>query len=304
MPGLDVHRETAVASARLINVPRGVVEDAEHGDDARRFPVGAADGRVARADVVHVDADAARPLGDLRALAEGLVDALDGIVHASQVARRKLAVLQAGVEERGRRVRRQFERHGIVRFLDALEIVCPDAERDAQQHVLRALDDAAVDARQVQALERPHREEIVAVVPREIEHGVERVGARLDRGPDVLAHHALHLSKGLEHAGRRVAVQVADRDVRREDRVVGVLGRHARGDLRRQRVDLGGRDVVVEARARLLRDLDRRHAQRRAIGDALQALGDLVEVDVLEGSVTLDDLHDCCCVGALVFHGL
>ena len=52
----------------LIYVPRRAVEHAQHGDDAVRPAVGAADPAALRAHVVDVEPDAARVLGDHRAL--------------------------------------------------------------------------------------------------------------------------------------------------------------------------------------------------------------------------------------------
>mmetsp|Transcript_1161 Transcript_1161/g.4600 ORF Transcript_1161/g.4600 Transcript_1161/m.4600 type:complete len:635 (-) Transcript_1161:687-2591(-) len=81
VPGLEVHRERALAlAAALVDVARGVVEHAEHGDDPVGGAVSATDVRRRRADVVDGQADAAGGLGDARALLEGVVDALDGVL--------------------------------------------------------------------------------------------------------------------------------------------------------------------------------------------------------------------------------
>ena len=60
---LMLSQRLALAAA-LVDVPRRVVVDPQHGHDAVRRAVGAANIRIRRPDVVHGEADAARIFGN------------------------------------------------------------------------------------------------------------------------------------------------------------------------------------------------------------------------------------------------
>ena len=103
--------------------------------------------------------DAAGALGDDGALLERVVDPLDAVVlHRQQEAARELGARRARVEQRRRRVREHALRHEVVRLDRGGQVALVDADRDAHEHVLRSLDDLAVDAEQVGPLEGLLRE--------------------------------------------------------------------------------------------------------------------------------------------------
>jgi hypothetical protein len=155
VPRLEVDGKRALAlAAALVDVARRVVEDAQHGQDAVGGAVSAADVRPRRADVVDGDADAAGRLGYDGALLEGVVDALDGVaLGADEEARRELRARGAGVEQRGGRVGEPALGQEVVGAHGGVQVVHVDAYGDAHEHVLGALDDLAVDAQQVGALQ-------------------------------------------------------------------------------------------------------------------------------------------------------
>jgi hypothetical protein len=239
VPRLEVDGKRAgPLVAALVDVARRVVEDAQHGHDAVRRAVGAADVRARRADAVDVEPDAAGRLADHGARLERVVDALDAVgAHVDEEARRQLRLRRAGVEERRRRVREELARHEVVRLERALHVVLVDADGHAHEHVLRPLGDLAVQAQQVRALERLEAEVLVVEVAVVHNRRVELVG---------VPHH--HLVRALRDHGRllpvlrvdvvvqvrddrrelllRLLVQVRHRDARRQDGVVGVRHRH------------------------------------------------------------------------------
>ena len=68
----------------MVDVARGVVEDAKHRNEAVGGAVGAGDVRPGGPDAVDVKADAAGRLRDESRLLEGVVDALDRVVGHRQ----------------------------------------------------------------------------------------------------------------------------------------------------------------------------------------------------------------------------
>ena len=181
VPRLEVDGERALAlAAALVDVARRVVEDAQHRHDAVGGAVGAADVRPDRADVVDRQADPARRLGHARALLQGVVDPLDRVrLHRDEEARRQLRARGPGVEQRRGRVREPALRQEVVGLDRAREVAAVDADRHAHQHVLRPLDDAAVDAEQVGALEGLEAEVVVVEVAVVDDLGVELLGVLL-----------------------------------------------------------------------------------------------------------------------------
>ena len=154
MPRLEVHGEGALAlSSSLVDVASGVVEDAEHGDDAVGASVGAADIRLGGADGVNAEADATSALGDEGALLQSLVDTLDRVgIHSKQEARRHLGVGGAGIEESWSGVREPALAEVVVGLDGSVDVVLVDADGDTHEHMLRALDNNVVDLEEVRAL--------------------------------------------------------------------------------------------------------------------------------------------------------
>ena len=80
MPGLEVDGDGAFSfSSALIDIASSVVEHAQHGDNAVRRAVGAADVRIGGADIVDGQANAASILRDDGAALESVVNAVNGI---------------------------------------------------------------------------------------------------------------------------------------------------------------------------------------------------------------------------------
>ena len=113
---LTLSQHLALASA-LVDVPRRVVVNPQHGHDAVRRAVGAADVGVRRPDVVDAQADAARVLRDARTSFQSIINALNTIfLHREQEAGRELGPRRARVEERRRRVREVLLGHQFISF--------------------------------------------------------------------------------------------------------------------------------------------------------------------------------------------
>ena len=137
--------------------PGSVVEDTEHWKDAVGGAVCAPDVGSSRADVVDGEANASSALGNDCTLLEGVVNALNAVVlHADQEAARQLGVGSARVEQRWGGVREHAFGHQVVRLDGSRDIVLVDADRHAHEHVLGTLDDLAVNAEQVGALQGLH----------------------------------------------------------------------------------------------------------------------------------------------------
>src|SRR5258708_24330525 len=88
MPGFQVDGESAFAfAAALIYITGGIIEHAQHGDDAVAGAVGASDIGAGGADIMNREPDAACALGDLGCLFEGIVDSVDAVIlHGEQEA--------------------------------------------------------------------------------------------------------------------------------------------------------------------------------------------------------------------------
>ena len=235
-------------------------------------------------------------------------------------------MLGARVEQRRRGVREQPAAHRVVALADALQGPAQraalagrggllllalgrhvDGDRHAHPHVLRALDHAAARrARQVRALERAQAEVGVRAVALVVDHRVQagRVPRHEGRVPVAQRAQPLGGVRGLAREGRRVAARrvqhaahvlepVGRQDAGRQHvvRVVHRLqvGAHAR----RQLVQLGRRDAVVDAMHRGdddAVDVDRRGLLVRA-QQARDAVADLVVRDDHALAVAVADLH-------------
>ena len=197
-------------------------------------------------------------LGDAGAALERVVDALDRVLgHGEEEAARELRARGARVEERGRRVREEALRHELVRLERGLDVGQVDADRDAHDHVLRALDDLAVEPAEVALLERLEAEVLVVEVAVVDDRRVDALLVLLHDRVKVLGHErrrrlglrvdvVVHQLDVVREELVRVLVQVRDRDPRREPREIGVLRRHVRGCEPAER----GRSVGVGASMR------------------------------------------------------
>ena len=99
--GLEVDGKSSWSFvASLVNVAGGVVEHSQHRHQAIAVAVGASNVRSTCPDVVDVEPDASRGLGDESALLECVVDPFNAVAgHGEQEARGELGPGGGGVEE-------------------------------------------------------------------------------------------------------------------------------------------------------------------------------------------------------------
>lgn len=289
VPRLKLDSEGAVALAALVDVARRVVENAEHGDDARRLAVRPGNASVAGANVVDIDADAAGPLGNLRAVAERLVDARDAVLgHLEEEARRELGMGRPRVEERGGRVDKVAEREAVLRLLDAVKVYPVNLDGHAHPEVLRALL-AAEELALLERLEAELVKEEIAVV---VNHGL--ISCRVVADEVMLfvrdeRSMVLELLNAIQERRRRVLLVVVNDDAGRELAVVRVVARlHHGTGLRGKLVELARLHTVTKLRADLLRN-DVGIDVVEPLGEGPDALENLVKRNRLAVTVALHD---------------
>ena len=141
VPRLDLDRDGALAlAAALVDVPRGLVEDPEHRDHAARAAVDAPHLGVVRAHVVDAEPDAARELGDLGAVGQRVVDALDRVLlDGHQEAGTHLVEDASAVHESRGGVDELLLTHQVLGFLDARHVRHVDGDCNAHEQHLRRL---------------------------------------------------------------------------------------------------------------------------------------------------------------------
>ena len=290
MPRLQVDRDGTLASTGLIDVARGRVKHAEHGNYAVGLTVRASNVTLAGSNVVDVHADAARPFTDLRALGERAVDPVDRVVLAGdQEARTHLRPGRSGVEERRRGVDEVALGHLVVRFQGGRYILAVDAYRDAHEHVLRGLDEFAVNPLEV-ALLQGFQAEVPEV---EVAIALDVFLHLLGHLDDLIGDDAalLELAHGQVEVVRAHLLDVTRGDARREDLVVRVGRDHGDADFGGQGVDLLSGDLIVHAREHLLRDLRGIHVRGEAIRQNLDPTGNIIELHVFSATGAFDDPH-------------
>ena len=117
MPRLKVGAAGALAFAALVDGNELVVVELQEGDDALGLAVGASDVCTGAADGSPRAAEAAGPLGELGVFGDTAIhDAFEGVIDVVEVARGKLGVERAGVEE-GRRA--GAEAAALIEFVKA-----------------------------------------------------------------------------------------------------------------------------------------------------------------------------------------
>lgn len=139
-------------------------------------------------------------------------------------------------------------RHEIVGLEDLVDVFTVDTDRDSHHHVLRSLDNLAVDSEEVRSLERLEAEIVVGEISVVNDGRVEQVLVLHDDFIDVVGDHGGvfarlgvdPLVQVLDHARERLFrlfVQVRDGDSGGEDRIVRVLGREVGSGFGRQVLD-------------------------------------------------------------------
>mmetsp|Transcript_43278 Transcript_43278/g.109704 ORF Transcript_43278/g.109704 Transcript_43278/m.109704 type:complete len:430 (-) Transcript_43278:280-1569(-) len=228
MPGLQVHGEGSFSlAAALVNIAGGLVEVAEHGDQAVTVPVGAADVAALGTDVGDGNTDASGALGDQSALLQGVVDAVDAVrLHGEQEARRHLRSRCACIEKSRRRVSEPPAGHEVVGLEGCGQISRVNAAGDTHDHVLRALDDLTMDSEKVGLLQGLEAEVVVIEIPGIVHGGIKCGAIVADKLPDFLRNErrisALLVgvleqrSGSLREGIRRVLMQVGHRNPRRQ----------------------------------------------------------------------------------------
>mmetsp|Transcript_92793 Transcript_92793/g.267929 ORF Transcript_92793/g.267929 Transcript_92793/m.267929 type:complete len:324 (+) Transcript_92793:1478-2449(+) len=151
VPGFQVNSNgTLTLAASLIDVTGGVVENAQHGNDAVRGSVGAADIGGRSTNIVNRHSDTSGVLGDDCTVLERLVDTVDGVfLHGQEEARTHLRVFTSSVEQGGSGVREVLAGKHVVGFNRPLNIVSVNADSDSHEHHLRAFRDTSVELEEV-----------------------------------------------------------------------------------------------------------------------------------------------------------
>lgn len=249
VPGFQVNGDGSLAFATaLVDVPRRIVKDTEHGYDAVGGAVSAANVALAGPNVMNGEANTSSILGNDGAVLERIVDAVDGVfLHCHEKAGTHLWHVGAGVEERGGGVRKVSLRQKVVGLNDPRDIVSVDTDGHTHEHKLRALGNLAIDLEQVGLFERFEPEVVVLEITRVYNGAVEFVL--------VLLHNLIHffgnqrggftrfgvfvIVKDFDEIGEtsnRHFVQVGNRNARRQDGIIGMLGSERSSGLCRESV--------------------------------------------------------------------
>ena len=298
VPRLEVDARGALAAAALVDRGDRGVEGPQPRDDAVGAAVRAADEGAPPPHPGERDADAAGELRQPGHLLVALVDRVELVARGvDEVARAHLGVAGAGVEQ-GRAARQVGQaRHEPVE-VDGLARGAGQAARDAEQEVLRRLDDQARRgvAQEVAVDDGAQPEVLEAAVVRGVEGDVELDGVGGDEGCRVVADEALRVAERdrLAERGDAVAAHLLV-DVAREEPggqagVLRLLADELGGRLDREPVELGGRRPVVEAADRAGGDAQRVDLGQ-AVADPVDGPDDLVDVDGLGVAVALAHAH-------------
>ena len=211
VPRLQVDAGRALAAAALVDRGDRGVERPEERHDAVGLAVGAADQRAPRPDAGERDPDPAGELRQLRHLGVAGVDRVEVVTRAvDEVARRHLGVPGAGVEQRRAAGQVGQRRHQPVEP-DRLARALRQAAGDAQQEVLRRLDDQARRRvpQQVAVVDGAQPEVLEPAIGLPVDREVELAGVVLDEGRGLVADQALGVAERHRLAERRDAL-VAD----------------------------------------------------------------------------------------------
>ena len=114
--------DECVGTEALVHITCGVVEDTEHRDEAIGLAVGTANDGALGSNVRNVHANAAGVFTNGRAVAEGLVNSLNGVTNTHQETGRELLPRRAGVEEGWGRMSEFLDTHHVVCFKCAGEV--------------------------------------------------------------------------------------------------------------------------------------------------------------------------------------
>ena len=178
MPWLEVDGDGTLAlTAALVDIPSGVIEDTEHGDNAVGSTVGPLDVGTLGTDVVDGEANATSRLRDQSTLLQRVVNAVKRIVlHGEQEARRHLRHGGAGVKQRWRGVGEVALAHQVVGVERFLKVRVMNAHGHTHQHVLGSLGHFAVELEQIGALKGLETKVVVVVVSAVVDVVVEQIG--------------------------------------------------------------------------------------------------------------------------------
>ena len=293
MPRLQIHRKGSIALSTLIDILGRVIEHLQHRRDTRRLAVGALDLSIASPNVVDAQTNTTRPLGDLRTLAQRIVDPFDAVIlHVDEETRAELRMLRSRVEQGRRGVNEIPLRQGIVGLLDTRKVTAVKLNGDAHPHMLRSLPCAAVTTLQkVSPLQR--------LIPKVVKHEIPRiVNHRLKL--QILRHAVIGLGRNalikqhlcrINQTSRRVLVVVVNQNTGRQLTVIRMVTRlHHRTRLSGKLVQLRRLDLVLNLIADLLCD-QIRVDMCKSLRKLLNASEDLVEGDRNAIAVALDYVH-------------
>jgi hypothetical protein len=196
-----------------------------------------------------METDTTSRLGNLSALLECIVDTFNRVVlHGDEEARGHLGLGSTSVEESGSCVSEVAERQEVVGFLDGFHVVTVDTDGNAEEHVLRTLDDSkfsvltAFDTEEVRAFEGLVAEVFILEITTVVDHFLEFLSVLLDDFPDVFSDKRSGLVsfganvfaknlEGFEDVWVGDLVESADSETTTEETVVGVLGDAVGGSL-------------------------------------------------------------------------
>ena len=167
VPWLEVNGESSWSLvSTLVDVSGSSIECSKHGYDTVRVTVGTGNVGTLGSNVVNVKTNTTGSLGDLGTGLESLVDTLDRVIpHGDKETRRHLGVGSTRVEQlkvsaASKRVTyswggvgKESLRHKVVGLEDLVNVGTVDTNSDSHHHVLRSLDNLAVDSKQIRPLE-------------------------------------------------------------------------------------------------------------------------------------------------------
>jgi len=214
VPDLEVGAPCPLAlSSSLVDVASSLVERLKHVAQPIAGATSSRYGRTVRAQRSEVNTNASTPFADLRAVAQGLEYAADGVARdGKKKAGGQLLPGTPSVAERGCGVRELSRNQAVETLADALGIRVIERHCDAHVQVARALQDGAFISgpQKVGALQRGDGEVVEAVVLRSVclHRRVKPCRIVLDIGDELWAEDGLRCKHGPAERPRRALDEV------------------------------------------------------------------------------------------------
>merc|ERR1719500_1454665 len=213
MPGLKVDSESSwPLVAALVDIPGGVVEDPEHGDQAVAVTISTGNIGTSGSNAVHVQANTSSRLRDEGALLQGVVDALDTVaVHGQEEAAAELGPGGGRVEQGGGGVGKKLLGEEVIGLNSTINILSMDAHGHPHQHLLGPLHTLPINLEQVGPLQGLEPKVLILKVTLVQDSSIQLVLVLLDDVGELLF---------------RLLVKVGNSNPSSQDGIVRMLGGH------------------------------------------------------------------------------